>query len=130
MNQKSSDDSKKIRQNVQPLRGLRSSKKHYLIFCKNNREFISFLSRNIYIKDQYKFVDFSLESSDGKPCILPTTEDIKREFGFENCTIRFLKGFTNQEYRDSIELAFMIANGMEIPDRLIPSTIKNMMSDE
>lgn len=116
---------------VLPLKNLRSDKvKYYLVFCKYEDNFIEFISKNSYIAGKYKFVMLNTHKSDGTFTGIQTPTEVRMNFGLFRTKIAFLDCFEDQAYIDEMEFAHCMANGTPIPERLIPSTIKNMMNDE
>lgn len=116
---------------VLPLKNLKSDRvKHYLVFCKYEDSFIEFISKNSYVASKYKFVMLNTHKHDGTFTRIQTVSEVKNNFGLFRAKIAFLDDFEDQAYIDEMEFAHCMANGTPVPDRLIPSAIKNMMNNE
>lgn len=134
---KKMESKKSVTHKVLPLKNLKSDKRTdkirpYLIFCYKESEFLAFLSENSYIRNKYKFFMITEYNEGG----LPSIQSIESRYGLFRTKIAFLDCFlqhhgeTGQTYMDQVEFAHCMANGTPVPERLIPSSIKNMMDDE
>lgn len=121
--------SDKPKHKILPLKNLKSSSiKYYFVFCRDDGEFIKFMSENSYLRSKYKFVQFNGRTD---------LDYIKKEYGFRNSKIMFTEGWCQKyehrvgsPYIAQVEFAHCIANNIPIPMDLLPDSIKNLMNDK
>lgn len=105
---------------ILPLKGLKPSKKYYLFFTKDEDDFIDFTSQNTYLHAKYKFVMITKEM---------TIQEIKDAYGWKYNKIAFNDDFLKEHssYCKTIEFQYRIDHDLDLPDDLLPNSIRDLM---
>jgi hypothetical protein len=115
-------------QNVVALKGLKANRygpNFYLFFCLNEQEMINFVSQNSYLQKKFKFVMVT-----GTPTFSELQDLYKFKVKFSKIAFTdSYMAFYKEEYINSIEFEWHLANGIPIPERLFPSSLRELIDD-